>query len=322
MVNVQGAMKLGNFSIAFTDMAFSVGNCNIVATRSYDSRDRARQGDFGYGWNLALSGAKLTKTGPIGENWEMVLMGGLPPRYVVMESLAHEITVNWGDGRKESFVPSVSPAASVTNYSYVSMNYLPKNSQTKSRLDAVGIYSDNLFISFLEAGIYTNDMLTRIYNPTRFQLTAEDGTAYMFNEKGDVESITDTLGNTVTISGSGIRHSDGKSIAFDRDGRGRIKTINGPTGKTVSYYYDDAGNLEKVVDITDAPTTFTYDKNHYMLEVFDPRGVRASRNVYDDDGRLVAMIDAYGNRMEFDHKIAERQQFVTDKLGYITIHSF
>ena len=65
----------------------------------------------------------------------------------------------------------------------------------------------------------------------------------------NVESITDIYGDTVTINKNGVHHSDGKSIAFDRDGQGRITKITGQTDKSVSYSYDAVGDLVSIIDI-------------------------------------------------------------------------
>ncbi len=52
-VNVQVArdMKVGNFSLTFTDLSVPMSGLPIVVNRVYDSRDK-RKGDFGIGWRL------------------------------------------------------------------------------------------------------------------------------------------------------------------------------------------------------------------------------------------------------------------------------
>ena len=52
-VTVDGAMKIGNFALAFEDLSVPMAGLPIQVIRSYDSRD-SRVGDFGTGWSLAI----------------------------------------------------------------------------------------------------------------------------------------------------------------------------------------------------------------------------------------------------------------------------
>jgi hypothetical protein len=48
-VEVTGRLKLGNFSLSFTDLQIPVGGIPITVNRVYDTLDAAREGDFGPG---------------------------------------------------------------------------------------------------------------------------------------------------------------------------------------------------------------------------------------------------------------------------------
>ena len=321
IVNVQGAMKIGNFSIAFNDMSFPVRNFPMTVVRSYDSRDSSKQGDFGYGWSLALSGAKLSKSGIMGEYWSNPVVGpAYAPTYYIAETRPHEIIIDWGNGQKDSFILRPSPEYQMLTplLSGFAMVYRAKNSQTTSRLEALGAGAD----FYYNAGLIIDMDNLGTYDPQKFKLTTEDGTVYVFGADGDVESITDIYGEIITINRDGIYHSDGKSILFNRDGAGRITEISGPTGKTVSYSYDAAGDLVEVVDITDETTLFAYGRGHYLADITDPRGVHAARVEYDDSGRMIAIVDAGGKRIEIENDIAGRQQIVTDRLGNPTAYVY
>gem|GEM_PF-289106 len=320
-LNVQGEMKVGNFSIAFQDMVFPIGNFPLTVSRAYDSRDRKQQGDFGYGWNLALSGATLSVSCPLGESWGQSVSSGAfgIPRYSWAEAKTHEITVDWGNGQKDKFAMRLSPAyQDLLPLSYGIVPSFAALGNTTSKLTALGAATDLMYYNNSLVDIAT----LRTYNPTRFKLTTLDGMVYVIGAEGGVESITDTLGNTVTINRNGVYHSDGKSIAFARDSRNRITKITGPTGKEASYRYDESGNLAEVIDVAGESTRFVYDRNHFLTEILDPRGVRATRNEYDDAGRLIAVVDADGNRMAFDNDIAGRRQAVTDRLGNTTLYVY
>jgi hypothetical protein len=58
-VQVEGQLKLGNFRLEFTDLAIPVAGIPIAVTRTYDTLDAYRNGDFGYGWRLNIGDAKL-----------------------------------------------------------------------------------------------------------------------------------------------------------------------------------------------------------------------------------------------------------------------
>ena len=76
-----------------------------------------------------------------------------------------------------------------------------------------------------------------------------------------------------------------ESLTITRDGDNRITSVKTPSGSEVSYTYDENGDLTSVTDVSGNVTTFKYT-DHYLEEIIDPRGVRVSKNIYDDDGRL------------------------------------
>ena len=66
----------------------------------------------------------------------------------------------------------------------------------------------------------------------------------------------------------------------------------------------------------DRTTTFDYIADHYLEDINDPRGKRVARNEYDLDGRLVAHIDADGNRIEYTHDITGRTESIKNRNGH------
>ena len=318
-VSVEGEMKIGNFSIEFTDMSVPMQGFPLDVVRGYDSRRKNQSGDFGNGWQLTLSGAKLSESCAPGEYWDYASRPGGPmgliTTYYWIEEKPHEVSVDWGNGKTDHFVMKLNPAEqTLYPFSYgISVSYTAK-SGTTSKLEPAGSSRDLIYVGDL----LCNEWLMP-YQSGAYKLTQEDGTVYIISADKGVESITDTKGNVFTINRNGISHSDGKSIVFERDGKNRITKITGPTGKTVVYRYDGAGDLTEVTDITAETTKFVYDKNHFLIDIMDPRGVRVSRNEYDDEGRLTAVIDAAGNRLTFDNDLAGRRKVITDRLGNPTL---
>ena len=90
----------------------------------------------------------------------------------------------------------------------------------------------------------------------------------------------------------------------------------------VSYSYNTAGNLVAFTDIGGAVTRFVYDNDRLLTEIIDPRGVRVARNIYDENGRHIATIDAAGNEIRFDNDIDGRRSVITDRLGFSTVYHY
>ena len=128
-------------------------------------------------------------------------------------------------------------------------------------------------------------------------LTKEDGTKLYISPKYGLTKAVDTNGNTITVSKNGFKHSNGMGIDFTRDKNGRItkateKDKDGNEIDSMSYVYDENDNLIMNIDKAGRNVTYTYDNNHNLIDIIDPSGIAVARNEYDDEGRLVATIDA------------------------------
>lgn len=316
VISVEGNMKIGNFSIAFQDMDVNVAGLPLTVIRSYDSRSRNTKGDFGYGWDMSTSGVKINESCNMSANWTVNMdpVGWGYYQYSITGKRAHIVTINYGNGKTEKFELEVVLPSPMSRPEYgVTLKFKPLNG-SKSSLEIVGASTGNLFYSGGEIGSLSQ---LDVFRYTRYRLTKQDGTVYIININGEVESITEPNGSKITFNKDGIIHSDGKSIVFNRDSEDRITSIASPTGKTVTYTYDENGDLSSVTDVSGEVTRFVYE-NHYLTEIIDPRGVRVSKNIYDDEGRLIKTIDADGNEIKYDHDINGREERVTDRNGNVT----
>lgn len=320
VVSVEGQMKIGNYSIAFRDMDIPVAGYPLTVIRSYDSRRKSSNGDFGYGWNMTLSSIKLSESCDPGLYWtQEAAKSGFVTKYYFAEDRTHEISIDYGNGKTDKFKMKLSPdQQNLYPIRYdISVSYEPQGN-TKSKLEAIGTTTGLIFNG---SKLYYSDTLNT-YNPSKYKLTRADGTVYIISDKNGVESITDTNGNVITFTENEVKHSDGKSIVFERDSENRVTKITDPYGKTVRYTYNSNGDLSAVTDKAGETTTFKYDRNHYLTDIIDSRGIKVARNEYDDNGRLIATIDANGNRLEFSHDIEGRQDVVTDRLGHSTVYIY
>ena len=314
VISVEGNMKIGNFSLSFQDMDFNVSGLPLTVIRTYDSRNRGTNGDFGYGWNMSTAGLTLTESCNMSRYWKYTSSTGSlgNVNYDIKGTRAHIVTVNYGNGKTDKFTMTVKNAYQYYSPDYgVNVSFKAENG-SKSKLEIVGM--DELA---LNSGMLLDryDFSEFVY--TKYRLTTQDGTVYIIHKTNGVESVTEPNGSKITFSAKGITHSDGKSIVFDRDDKGRIKSIVSLTDKKVTYTYDENGDLASVTDVSGEVTQFIYE-DHYLTDIIDPRGVKVSRNIYDDSGRLIKIIDADGNEIKYDHDVDGREERITDRNGNVT----
>jgi RHS repeat-associated protein len=315
---LEGEMKVGNFTIGFNDITIPVSGIPITITRTYDSRVKTK-GDFGIGWTLSIKDVEISESGVMGQDWAQTSSGGWFPRYYLQETKPHYVTVTYPDGRTDEFNMVVNPSSQLLiPILYTTASFSPKSGTFSSLVSL----TDNDLISGGLGLVVLYDYGFNIYNPDRYQLTAVDGAVYIINQQTGLESIKDTNGNTITFGLGGIIHSTGKSVTFTRDAQGRITTITDPMGNTIKYEYDYYGDLVSVTDQEGNTTRFTYNSSHGLVDIIDPRGIRPARNEYDDEGRVIAHIDANGNRIEYTHNIGTKQEIVKDRLGNLTAYEY
>jgi len=65
---VEGNLKIGNFTLSFTDLSVPVAGVPLEVVRSYDSRLKTK-GDFGIGWTLDLKNMRVEESCVQGESW-------------------------------------------------------------------------------------------------------------------------------------------------------------------------------------------------------------------------------------------------------------
>ena len=155
--------------------------------------------------------------------------------------------------------------------------FVPRDSRTKSKLEPLNENDElnaEVTVSPGQLGpVQFIDKFTgQVWNPTRWRLTAADGTVFVIDEGEGVKTITDLNGNMLTFEGDQIAHSSGQTVTIQRDGLNRVTSITDPEGKGVEYDYDAYGDLVSVTDREGNVTRSTYDALHTLEEVHDPLG--------------------------------------------------
>ncbi|MFA7345640.1 MAG: RHS repeat-associated core domain-containing protein [Terrimicrobiaceae bacterium] len=99
-----------------------------------------------------------------------------------------------------------------------------------------------------------------------------------FDDLGRVLTCTDTAGNTVS---------------YTWDNEGNLAAITYPGNKTVTYTYDGSNRLKTVTDWANRLTTYTWDNGGRLTQVDRPNGTR-QRLEYDNANRLSATYEERG----------------------------
>jgi RHS repeat-associated protein len=321
-VYVAGEYKPGRFTISYLDLEIPMSGTAISVRRTYDSLYRDRPQEFGYGWRLDV-GTDVTyqHSNTPGDGWLVSAgTGGLAsPCDIADETQAHITEVYFSEREFYRFAfevqmfgfSSVFSGGCAGIASFRQVGGVPG-----AQLEILG-NNDVIWLSGTDE-LYRTGFFDELYNPSLVRLTTLDGRQYEFNRQGDLTSMVDANGNSLTVNFDGIVHSSGKSIVFSRDAQGRIAQITDPLGQTMSYGYDGGGNLSAFTNRSVDTTTFTYDTSHLLLDILDPTGNVPLRNIYDESGRLIAQVDSAGNRKDFDIDLNSNTTIVTDRLGMTT----
>ena len=314
---VNGAAKVGLFSLTFVDLKVPVTGIAITIERTYDSRVKTQR-DFGAGWSLAVKAGRVQHNRPTGEGWLLTDNGG-PfdlPCTVTSELRSHITEVRLSDREFYLFRPVLRDVAALGGGCTGTVAYESAGGTALGATLAILDGEDFLFTPGDNRLFYIDGSLNTglLFNPRRLRLTTVDGRVVDLERGVGVTRAEDNNGNSLTIGERGIVHSSGKSVAFTRDVRSRLTRITDPRGHTLEYGYT-GDDLTTFTDQAGNVTTFTYDEDHNLLTIVDPLGNRAVLTEYDADGRLIAVTDARGGRTEFTHDVAGREEIVIDALG-------
>ncbi|MDP0499536.1 MAG: Ig-like domain-containing protein [Verrucomicrobiota bacterium JB022] len=335
-VVVDSQMKVGHFALAFEDLQLPVSGIPVQILRSYDSRGEL-QGDFGRGWDLGLRAVQVYENHALGSEWYLdATSSGLSGRWVFRPVRPAIVTVVLGDGQVEQFEAYTEPQGTVIGPQPTAavLRFRPIHGSVGS----LALTAANPSFPLVDDdgdGIYQiDDFGAGVLDPEAYVYTALDGTRLEIAEVLGLRKVTDRNQNTLRITEDGVFHSSGRSIAFTRDGAGRITRIEDPDGNALAYDYDTEGRLVKFTDREgndpESPlygtfTEYRYENAafpYYLTEVIDPRGVRAIRTEYDEQGRVIGQVDAEGFPITLEHDIPTRKEVIVDRLGFETVHEY
>jgi RHS repeat-associated protein len=154
-----------------------------------------------------------------------------------------------------------------------------------------------------------------------YELVRPDQVRYRFDEAGRLSSTVDRNDQGLTLAyGAGglletVSDRAGRMVQFDHDEDGHLIGLRLPDGRQVAYAYT-AGHLTSVTDSRGRITRYTYDDGGRLASIVDARGHAVVRTSYGSDGRVVAQLDALGNRTTFDWDADTGTSTMTDARGH------
>jgi RHS repeat-associated protein len=309
LVSFAGGLKLGSFTLSFTDLSIPMSGIPITVGRAYDSLNAANPDDFGYGWRLEFGNTDLrTSVGKTGDEAD----GFFNP---FRDKTRVYVTLPGGQREGFTFAPHGRSLIFDTLYS-------PQFQADAGVTDTLTV--QNFGLARFDDGTYGDFYGSLPYNPAdpsfggTYTLTTKEGIVYTIDgQMGKLRTVADRNGNTLTFSSAGILSSTGKGVTFERDPQGRISAVVDPAGGRITYRYEGQGNLIAVTDRMSNTTQFTYrtDRPHYLDKVIDPLGHTGVRSEYDDQGRLFRLIDAAGNPVRMEYHPDQSTETVYDQLG-------
>ena len=321
VIRVTGDLKVGNFSVTFEDFSAPVAGLPVTVLRTYDSRRRNENLDFGFGWSVDYQNVRVQESRDIGFSWSLIEEDlGFFSQWCVRPNGDPTVTVRMPDGEVESFVARAEPECTQlvpTVDVAIVFDPIDGTDTTLEQTDfgTVRIVGNNI-VDLGAPGVPID--------PDAYRLTTPEGLVFTLDQGFGIRQVLEPNGSTLSYSDAGVVHSQGFSLTFTRDTQGRITDITAPDGTSMTYAYDANGDLERFTDQASQTTNYTYRAGleHYLEDILDPRGIRVSRNEYDADGRLIAIIDADGNRIEYTHDVVGRTETVRDRRGNTTVYVY
>ena len=134
-----------------------------------------------------------------------------------------------------------------------------------------------------------------------WKITRPDGTVSAFDALGFIRYKEDRQGHRTTYVYDTdynlvqVKSPSGKVLNITMDEKCRITQIELPDGNILRYEYDENGNLVQYTNAMGDTRRYEYDEKHRMTAWYDEKGNCITKNVYDDQDRVVSQTDALGS---------------------------
>ena len=288
VLTVTGDNKPGRVTFSTTDLRLPLAGIPVSISRSYDSINRFKVQDFGFGWSLNTS-VDLTV------------------------DAANNVTFTI-NGQRRTFFFQIQPSSFLFPWLLLP-KYVPQ-------AGLHGTLTSDGCGALLQIQGQVVCFPTGPYQPTTYTYSDPTGRVYVISATGQIQSIKDNNGNLLTFGPNGITSSTGGiNVPFIRDSQGRITQITDLNGANYNYIYDASGNLVEVdLPGTAAHDAYTYSTDHLLTGETDPRG-NATSAQYFPDGRLKSVTDGFGNTTSYTYNVATNTTTTTFPDGGVAVQT-
>jgi RHS repeat-associated protein len=213
------------------------------------------------------------------------------------------------------------PKGAEYNYNYDTMGNLVKETNPIGKSNA---YSYNILGQLVSVqdpnGVtttYSYDKLDRVTKISESNATQEHNVSYSYDQVGNMLNVSDKVGdinytyniNDQVTSRTGIY---GNKISYEYDKAGRLSKLIYPDNKAISYFYDANNNVVKVTDFDGRETHFDYDTHNNLVKATYVNGAH-TLYTYDANGRLLSM-----KNYDKNDKLISANELTRDSVGKIT----
>ncbi|MFA7485948.1 MAG: DUF6531 domain-containing protein, partial [Phycisphaerae bacterium] len=320
-------LKIGNLKFSQEDIVVETGGIPLRIVRTYDSFNKYKKGEFGYGWTNSIADMDIELDESRTTMYESTLLNS---GYIDFESVRcggepanRNVTLTLPDGRRTTFMFYLkfhdwnlnNSEAPYYTAEYCAMDNIGATLRTlEKEIAAVDIIRNEIsWMGITGDRISTND--PAMYDFSGYILTTEDGTQYVFERKllsgssiygysGSWYSYrdTDVVSYWTRVYGepylTKIITVDGEEIVFDRE-------LNSPNGKISSIQYKDAqGN------ISSKSLQINYDEKGRIFNIIAPSEVGSGNPTlkyeYDSYDNLIKVSRLVSNDSgEYEHTYYE-----------------
>jgi hypothetical protein len=198
-LNVIGDYKPGRVTTTVTDLLVPAPGMPIQISRTYDSLVRNTTSDFGYGWSLGIK--------------------------VQLEiGTTNDITLTLNGQRRTFYFAPTGTVLGIYTPAYTAEPGMfgTLTSPTSNCGDGI----TNMLVK--TGNIYICAIGYDLYQPQTLIYTDPYGRVYTIDGQGNLNTVKDVAGNTLTVASNGITGPNGLIAKFDRDAQGRITQITDP----------------------------------------------------------------------------------------------
>lgn len=235
-------------------------------------------------------------------------------------SIARTINYTWDPNPQLNRLLSVTvPGETKTSYTYNAQNRLA--SVARTNLTGIGTANQSLTTTYAYT-LYGNGMVSTM-TVTQPSPGGSDHTAYAYDSRGNLTSVTDGLGHATTYSGYNALGEVGKVVGpngdetdYTYDARGRMasKTTHpNDTTATWAYTYDGFGLLAKISAPDGEMTTWTRDAEKRVKTIThnDKDGTSTETFGYDANGDVTSDVVSRGS------DVGKSTSYVYNALGKV-----